>query len=292
MRRYIFFILLGLLFFPFRQLQAAELSIINNYQAINIGQEFEVVVYLNTENEKINALSGKIIFPEQYLELVRIKNNDSVINFWIEMPSLSQPGEVSFSGIIPGGLEDNRSKIFSLIFRAKSAGSEQVSISDFSALLNDGQGTAVNTKTVSALFNISDEVIVYQPGIEEVADFDLPESFNPLLTQIPEIADNKYLLVFLTQDKGSGISHYEVKEGWGSFKVATSPYVLENQKLNQKIFVKAIDQAGNARVVTFIPPNYLPWYKNYQLFGIIILVIIFAYFSQRYSHKNKKTTKT
>jgi len=58
--------------------------------------------------------------------------------------------------------------------------------------------------------------------------------------------DGKYFLVFSTQDKGSGVDHYEVREGrFGGFSEVSSPYILKYQSLDKKIFVKAIDKFGN-----------------------------------------------
>lgn len=74
----------------------------------------------------------------------------------------------------------------------------------------------------------------------------------------PAIFDGKYFLVFATQDKGSGISHYEVCEG-GKRKcaIAESPYLLQNQKLNQKIFVKAVDKNGNEYIYDFVRTYFI-----------------------------------
>lgn len=60
----------------------------------------------------------------------------------------------------------------------------------------------------------------------EIIDHDPPEVFDLMITQIPDIAGDQYLLVFLTQDKGTGVAYYEIKEGTGGWQLAVSPHVL------------------------------------------------------------------
>ena len=113
-------------------------------------------------------------------------------------------------------------------------------------------------------------------------DTDSPESFKPIITQSPDVFNGKYFLVFVTQDKGSGIDHYEVSEGGGKFMVAASPYLLKNQKLNKKITVMAIDKSGNKRTVIVSSENAIPWYKNYLILVILIIGSILIYISGKF----------
>jgi len=69
-------------------------------------------------------------------------------------------------------------------------------------------------------------------------DRELPESFTPFVEQSPVLFDGKAVLVFVTQDKLSGIDHYEVAEAKPAFlgdgdlvwENAVSPYVLKDQR--------------------------------------------------------------
>jgi len=121
----------------------------------------------------------------------------------------------------------------------------------------------------------------------------------PEVSRDPNIFDGKWFLVFATQDKGSGIDHYEVLErrelkiqklGFSKekslhskfyilnpWRVAESPYLLKDQELKSYIYVKAIDKAGNERVATLSPRNLLKWYEIWWLWGIIIIGIIIIY---------------
>ena len=140
-------------------------------------------------------------------------------------------------------------------------------------LLNDGTGTETNTTISNLQFVISGQGPASQPAVVETKDIDIPESFEPMVASDPAIFDGKYFLVFVTQDKGSGIDHYEVREGREPFVVAESPYLLQDQNLHKKIAVKAVDRSGNERLITLPPQKPLPWYENYIILAILIIMV-------------------
>jgi len=89
--------------------------------------------------------------------------------------------------------------------------------------------------------------------------------------------------VFVAQDKGSGIHHYELQENRKQkienrkWEEAESPYVLKDQKLRSFIYVKAIDRVGNERIA-MLPPRYpMRWYERPLVWGIIILLLVVLY---------------
>ena len=94
-------------------------------------------------------------------------------------------------------------------------------------------------------------------------------------------------MVFAAQDKGLGIDYYEIAEKRGSnitqnyaellWQKEESPYLLEDQKLKSYIYVRAVDKAGNARIV-YLPPQ-APWYKKWPVYilvglGLAIVVLL------------------
>ena len=109
-----------------------------------------------------------------------------------------------------------------------------------------------------------------------------PEPFEPQIGQDPKVFEGKYFLSFVTQDRMSGVAHYEVaelrrtllggteeKKEW---KVGESPYLLEDQSLRSVIKVKAVDKAGNERIEEIVPPYKVTW-KDVL---VIILILIGA----------------
>jgi len=262
---------------------AAELNLISHTQEINVGQQFQVDVILNTEGEQINAIEGKITFPRDLLELKKINDGNSIINFWIEKPKSAPDGQVVFSGIVPGGYNDNQGLILSITFLAKKEGSGLIEIQNAKTLLNDGKGTEAKLKIFNFQFLISKEVLTTQFSVPEIKDLEPPENFKPEITSDPTIFEGKYFLVFATQDKGSGIDHYEVLESRNqkienrNWRTVESPYLLKDQKLKSFIYVKAVDKAGNERIAILAPRYSLKWYEKWENWIIIIIVTFILY---------------
>jgi len=264
---------------------ASEFSFDMADKNISTGEKFKVDLNINTEKESINALEGKIIFPADLLELSEIREGNSIVNFWVEKP-VYKDGGVSFSGITPGGYILDKGLIFSLVFTAKSEGNALIKIENVSALKNDGNGTPATLKTLDL------PVIITKAGSSSdnlnlaIVDKIPPDTFKPEIAQDANLFDNKWFIVFVAQDKGSDVDSYMIKESkysifdFSSWVPAESPQVLADQGLKSNVYVKAIDKAGNERIVKLSPINPIPWYTNFEDWFIIVLGIIcvLAYF--------------
>src|SRR3989338_3332078 len=126
---------------------AAQSSFDAKTTQAQVGKNFEVTLFVNTEQENINAFEGKIIFPNDLLDLKEIRDGNTIVNFWVERPHKEQgtgdkkQGEIAFSGITPGGYEGEKGLLFSAVFRALREGVGVLEVKDVKALLNDGKGT-------------------------------------------------------------------------------------------------------------------------------------------------------
>ena len=259
--------------------QGAILYFEPDVQEIGVGQQFQVDISLNAENEAINAVEGKIVFPGELLELKEIRDGNSIINFWVERPKTESNNQIIFSGITPGGYIDKQGLIFSTIFQSKNEGKGTIEIQEAKTLLNDGKGTEASLTISNFQFLISKQIPISQIPIPEIKDTDPPEDFKPEVASDPTIFDGKWFLVFATQDKGSGVDHYEVKETrqrfldiFSKWVTAESPYILRDQELRSYVFVKAVDKAGNERIIVLPPQKSLSWYENYWILGILIMI--------------------
>src|SRR3989344_873954 len=122
------------LFFAF-SVSAAGLKLTSQIQEIGIGQQFQINLVLDTEDEEINAVEGKIVFQADLLELKEIRDGNSIINFWIDpvrncvSNGVERPDSICFSGIIPGGYL-GEGFIFSAIFQVKKEGAGIIEIQD------------------------------------------------------------------------------------------------------------------------------------------------------------------
>lgn len=273
-----------LMFFAVSQAAHAATVYFNSSQtSAGINNEFEVRLLLDTAGENINAIEGQILFPSDSLSLVDIREGDSIVDIWLQKPALSQENSIVFSGITPGGFsgvyeplnpDKKFGKILSMIFKARKAGQVLFEQQNVRVLLNDGKGTPANSTLTPLIMNITD-----QPGIlseQMMPDITPPEPFFPEIAMDPAIYNGKYFVVFSTQDKGTGVDHYEIREGSGNFVAAESPYLLRNQNLDEEVDIKAVDKSGNERTAIIYPKNPRPWYKKYFVLFIIIIAA-FAY---------------
>ena len=289
----VLFILLGISFlFPYH-LFAAEIFYSDDVREVRAGTEFEIGVFLNAESENINAIEGILRFPADILEFKELNDGNSIVNFWMERPHMEQgtrdkeQGEIVFSGITPGGFVGKRGLIFRITFLAKNEGNGKLEMQNIKALLNDGNGTAADISVSPLKIVVTSKALSLPPKKEE-KDQEPPESFKPEVARDSSIFDGKWFLVFATQDKSSGIDHYEIIEtrsgmlgAWikrqGTWTRAESPYILADQELRSFIFIKAVDKAGNVRIEKNLPRNPLRWYENYENWIIIVLGLAIAY---------------
>jgi len=277
---------------------SATVSFVSEKESFVQNEEFLVTFFLDTEGKSLNAFEGKIVFSPEFLEGKEIRDGDSLINLWIERPNLEEQkqGEIFFSGITPGGFSGEKGFLFSIVFQAKKSGSNAIHIDNLRLLENDGIGT--ETPTSESVFVVSPPEEMTEPNLKvtPIKDEDVPLDFFPIISNNKDLFDGKYFLVFLTQDKGSGIDHYEVSEDGGiTFSPAKSPYLLRNQSVDpQKIVVKAVDKNGNEKKAGVAKENLLKLnfsvVQNFLFFGLFFAAIIFFFF-KKWRKKERKNEK-
>ena len=261
-----------------RPVMAAEFFFNAERKEIGIGDEVRIDL-LFSSNENINAFEGKLIYPQDLLDLEDIQDGNTIINLWIERPQVIE-NEIIFSGITPGGFKGENGLIFSAFFRSKKEGTAVLNIDQAAALLHDGIGTEAELSVTN--FNLLVKEDVGAIPIDRAIDATPPEPFLPQVASDPNLFDGKWFLVFATQDKDSGIDYYAVHESRQKKEAsrinprdwteAESPYLLKDQELRSYIFVKAVDRSGNERIAVVQPEYPLNWYEIWWIWGIIIIV--------------------
>lgn len=251
---------------------AAEMSIEASALEPYTGDEVVVTILAHT-NESLNATEGVLQYPHDKLSLTEIRDGDSVIHFWVQKEE-TEPGVFRFSGITTGGFTGPKNNIISLVFTVKAAGEVPLTLTQASLLRNDGDGG-------NALTTIRNKVLTSNLGKDNTetqytVDEEVPEYFTPEIIRNQNVYDGAPVLVFATQDKGSGMSHYEVREGrFGFFTKATSPHPLKHHALQKTIYIKAVDVRGNERLVILPAVNPIPFWK-YAVYTLIALGVITA----------------
>lgn len=207
------------------------------------------------------------------------------------LSKINAEGKISFSGGLPGGYcgkisgDPGDSNILgSVIFTPKKPILFHKGGVDFGVetqiYLNDGQGTVAKMELQGMNAEIDENASAVRDDWSQriVEDKFPPEPFMIEISRDEKVADGRYFIVFFTTDKQTGVDHYEVLEarpgdlvdnGRGSllpflkgrmgksggssvsFERASSPYVLKDQELDSVIKVKAVDKAGNERVIEY-----------------------------------------
>ena len=253
---------------------AAEISVSRG--TIQEGDILELKVSLNTQGDSINAVEGRINYSPRIASLLEVSTGESIITFWVEDPSKGQTDRISFSGIIPGGYNTSDGELFTLKFKLIREGFFQVDIAGGRALMNNGRGTEVPLSIDNFNMLVNEEVLSTKSEVPSISDEDPPEPFEILLAQDPSIFSGQYFIAFSTSDKISGIDHYEVREGDSQFVVAESPYQLQNQRLDEMVFVRAIDKVGNQYIATLQAQNPKLLFNIdpfYYILGLVALMI-------------------
>lgn len=238
-----------------------------------INQDVPVRIVLDTQRKKINAVSGEISVPANVN--VKISDGNSIVSNWIEVPAVVK-NVIKFAGIIPGGYIGSDGTILTLLLSSGQSRSASVRFATTpKALLHDGNGTEDAVSVIAGTLQFSQNGSVVEP----VADNTPPEPFVLTIAKDQNLYNGQYVAVFGTQDKGSGIDHYEIleeksynKDKEERWQVATSPYLLKDQSRSSYVFVKAIDRAGNERIASVAPVSNLPLLQ--RLIGPMVLIII------------------
>jgi hypothetical protein len=159
-----------------------------------------------------------------------------------------------------------------LVVKAVAEGQGAVEAMNSQLLLNDGQGTPDEVLLAPLGLSVvaEGEVTTYQ----EPVDLDPPETFTPLIAYDDDLGG--WVVVFATQDKISGIAGYQVKEGWGFWHTASSPWVLHDQGRHSVIKVRALDRVGNVREVELAATNPQNFYETPIFWGILLAVLAVA----------------
>ncbi|MBX4197976.1 hypothetical protein KW782_01435 [Candidatus Parcubacteria bacterium] len=256
----------------FRVVHASTVYVNTPENTFGIGQELVVDIYLDAE-QSINVVELGIHVNEG-AEVVRILDSGSIVSLWVEKPVFNSANRtISLSGVVPGGFQGQGGRIVQLVLKATTAGSLSISFDTTKSkiLLNDGQGT----EDAKPVFRIKTIVVTSEKNedITEVSDSERPEDFLPIITRDPSLYEGRWVLLFQTQDKASGLKQYEVQESdddipdQNAWAVTESPYILKDQSRGSFVFIKAVDYQGN-EIVKKIPP------KGFGMVTWIILTLL------------------
>jgi hypothetical protein len=290
------------LLFPFFA-GAAQLHLEKANAPVRAGDTFVVELFLDTGADTLNALEGSLDLSPN-LALQEFRFSGSLVPLWISGPQETKPGIVTFAGVIPGGLQiaagtnsftTQPGNIFTLVLKAGDVGTATITVgTDTAVYKDDGNGTSASLYAPALSFAILPSTGNPQQAVLP-NDTTPPEPFTPLIASGTPYAYRGNVLLFSTQDKDSGISHFDVAASYRpdagntdlTWHRATSPYLIPQEDSGMFLFVRASDNAGNIRIEV-VPPQTITLtalvhrWALFILCGALLLVILGAWFILRY----------
>lgn len=242
-------------------LYSAHLFFESSSTQVGVNQVFKVTVFLDSEDEVINAMEGIISIPD-HLSITAINDSKSILSLWAEPPEVVDDNIV-FGGIKPGGWFGNRGELFSFQVTSDIPGAGKFITTDATLFLHDEATTLAQLTSGEWLVEVDSNIPLF-PSEFIFEDDTPPEPFPLFLVQDRNVFDADYALVFNATDEGSGIAFYEVQEtidlleddSLGEWQRAESPYRIVDQSLQGYVYVRATDRAGNSTTEIFVAPLF------------------------------------
>lgn len=145
----------------FSQAGAASFILSSPASLIEEGKPFALSVLVDAQGDKINALSGKLVFSSRAFAVERIDMSKSILSHWTEEPKKGRRG-IEFSGIIAGGFSGlydpfapehaMPAEVFTAYLVPKTSGYATAYLADGSVFLDDGSGLEKETAIAAYSF--------------------------------------------------------------------------------------------------------------------------------------------
>jgi hypothetical protein len=272
---------------------AMSIDVEKPQEDIRVGDVVILNVFINTDGKEINVLDGEIKITGAY-EIKSLSTAGSVFNLWPVKPTHSGQ-TISFVGGTPAGVAGSQLKVFSIALQPLDSQGITFSSENLSIFLNDGSGTRVVAEKMNKNITVLTSSGESKNGLDKIIleDKTLPEEFEILIGKEENLFDGKYFASFYATDNQSGINRYEVLEDGYDWVVSENTYVLRNQNIKGEIAVKAIDNAGNVRIVKSNIEENIFGKKEFNKIYIplsALLLLLMIYFMYNYlRRKNEKS---
>ncbi len=270
---------------------AAEISFSTVPTTPDTGEDFTIIVRLNTQDDTLNVVEGLVTIPPEFV-VEEVHAGGSGLTVWPAGPTFSPNNtSVEFTGGTPGGvLPHSNILLFSVIAKATSPGTFTLGAVTGKAHKHDGEGGAVTltaqplevTITTSVASPLEKESDMHKENVKK--DRTAPTFVALEVGQEPELFDGQKYVTFFAHDDQSSISHYEVKEGlFGRYARAERYYVLNDQTRSSIIRVRVVDASGNTRVETIFPQHL-----SMVSIGVVAVILILIAVAAWWWYRRKK----
>src|SRR3989344_3051467 len=251
-------------------------------ESVSAGEVFEVLINVDSGGVLINSAEITLDYDENLMSFSGYKDDGAIMGLWILSPR-EENGEIHMSGIIPGGvfgLYDPKKEglvnipLARLMFTSQQAGTAVFSFIKTEILKHDGQGTQLAHEEKGGKVVIKNG----DPNTpESVPDEEKPFPFQITFLEAAFFGRTPSMIIFKTNDAGSGIKEYKMSISGGSWKEAKNPQPVSKGIFPRTIIVRAFDFYGNfqdssIRISGLLSPKLL-W--------IISMLLIFCFGSYK-----------
>jgi hypothetical protein len=155
----IFLILVAtILFSDCKRIRAASLYVSPSQGSFLAGDTFDVSIFVDTEEELINAVDVSLKFNPQKIQVADPSGRKSFIEVWVSQPLYSNiEGTMRFIGGIPyPGIKTSSGLISTVTFRVIAPGQTSISFLDSSkVLLNNPEGIDILNSSRAGFYNLT-----------------------------------------------------------------------------------------------------------------------------------------
>lgn len=133
------------------------LKLVPQDRNVIVDNEFTLTIAVDAA-QLVNAVSAAINFPKDYLEVIKLSKEGSMLTVWPEDPAFSNEiGTITFSGInLDGGAKGERT-VLRVILKAKKTGEAKITFSSAQVLAHDGLGTDVVKQKIGVTYTIANK---------------------------------------------------------------------------------------------------------------------------------------
>lgn len=189
--KYFVLICASLFFLLAHSASAAVIYILPEQGNFARGGTVSIDIKINSEGEGVNAAQGKINWPAGVLEFMEASKEGSALSFWLEEPALSNASSsLSFIGGTAKGISGEALQILKVKFKALTAGTAEISVSDAAVTASDGKGTNVLSKVKGGSYRVVLEAI--QPEVPALVRVERPATPAQALPKKPEMQVSQY----------------------------------------------------------------------------------------------------
>ncbi|MCK5022010.1 MAG: hypothetical protein KAR54_02065 [Candidatus Pacebacteria bacterium] len=183
---------------------SATLYLLPEYRNMDIGQEFFVDVKVDTNEDFINAVQSTIDFPNN-IEIIGSDKQNSVFNFWIEDPEISESkDQIIFIGGTAKGVSGESIQILRIKCKSIGTGTGTIEMTESVVTANDGKGTNILSDIKNTSINVGTNIQVS----EDISIAEAPRI-------IPQIIERKAVIAKdLPAKPELKVSLYPDQETW------------------------------------------------------------------------------